>query len=1521
LIRIKSLVLAVVCLVAAGCGGGSSAGTGTPPVNPAPPVQIAGAPTITAVTPSSATTGGGPLTITVAGTGFVSGSVVEWNKAALPTTFASSTSLSAVLPASDLQSGSVNAITVTNPGSDGTSSSLSFNVNNPLPVIASVTPASVFAGSAATSLNVTGSDFVKGSLVNWNGSALVTQFVSGTALTAVLPASDVTGSAVAMVTVTSPTPGGGTTSPSTFTVNSPRPTIGSISPQTVVTGVAATITVTGSGFESNSILLWNGSARPTTFVNSTTLQVALSAADLQQSRVGSLTVSNPGPDASTSAAASLAVVSQLIPTITAVSITATNYFGGCPQLQVTVTGTNFAGDSIIMANGMPLAQNIQYQGDLSSIINFLPAGFVSKPGALSFTVTNPGQPAAVSAPFAYPATSPTVLGICAVPSPATVFPSSAFTVTVQPTEVNATGNEQVSVGTLPAGLSVSNAAIPLPAAGALLHFQAAASLPVGMDNVTLTGTAGTVTAAATLALTVTTAAPAFGLSQPSPGEVAVPIGGSGSTMVATNANEQNEDFDITPSVTGLPAGTTATFSPASVSPGQSFTVTLHAASNAPVTQNQTVTLVATPSAMGAPISANFFVDVTQPPGSLPDSRADFTSTDATPYAATYDDAHHQIFASNPAWNRVDVLSSQTHQVIKRIAIPSPQGIDISQDGSTVWVGTLSQQVYAINTNNLSMTRYLLPQYQSATWTDYALVALSDGTLLLTLGPGAFTGNGYYALWNPSTNALSTPSLNLNVGLGAGPVSRSGDGTKLYTVYEDSSQCTLTIYDVATQTATTNTSSPVCGFYAANHDGSRLVAENNAVVSLYDGSMNLIGAIPLDEPSSPYYFSGSFVFSKDGSALYELANGRIATIDVSSLQITGTAPGSSTQPGILFGSDDSGQLFDLPISGVGFEDAAFVQNFGVNITTPPTPISISPYSGPLSGNTQFSPYGGFQLTPDVWFNGVRGTAQVNGPTLTLTSPPASTPGPVNVKYIYPDGNQLISPLVFSYSVFPQYAITSGASPSGGVPATISGWGMPLDSSGGSVTVGGNAATITSQTTQYPPFTGQAFPTTFLNFTVPNGAPGPADIVVTTPAGTGTLHKALLYAQSVADYPSADTLTSVLYDAGRNQVYLTASDHVDVFSLSSNQFVTPLAAPASGKIKQLTGLALTPAGNQLLVTDLQDGSLAVVDPDTPANSFVIPIAPENSPGNNCSVGPLYVAASADQKAFVMTGSLPAPSCPAQGQLYVADLQARSASQPSAASTGCGLGPQTYGVSAAESTSDGSVVLISSGCLYSATTGLYQRVPLGGFSNQISGDGNVLAGSGYLGAESGSDFFTDLLGNRLQSLAQPLPLYPSPSSLSVINPLYQPVLNASGSLQYIAYPNYFEIIDVLHGRLLVRFSLAETVQNTAAPIAVDAAGRYVFLITTTGLTVVDLGEAPLAIGHLSSTSGTPGTQITVRGSGFDSSLAATVGGQAANVTIVDANTLQLTIPSVTLGPEDLVLSRSDGSTYTLDSGVTIQ
>ncbi len=100
----------------------------------------------------------------------------------------------------------------------------------PVPVVTSISPTSALEGSGPLTLTVNGSGFANvesNSVVRWNDFDLKTTFVSTNQLTAAVPGTDTAAPGVFPVTVFTPAPGGGTSSPPVdFTVNSlgPLPT-------------------------------------------------------------------------------------------------------------------------------------------------------------------------------------------------------------------------------------------------------------------------------------------------------------------------------------------------------------------------------------------------------------------------------------------------------------------------------------------------------------------------------------------------------------------------------------------------------------------------------------------------------------------------------------------------------------------------------------------------------------------------------------------------------------------------------------------------------------------------------------------------------------------------------------------------------------------------------------------------------------------------------------------------------------------------------------------------------------------------------------------------------------------------------------------------------------------------------------------------------------------------------------------------------------------------------------------------
>ncbi len=181
-------------------GGGTSSAATFTINNPVP--------TISSLSPFVSTVGTGPITLTVNGSNFVSGATVNWNASARNTTFVSATQVTAAITLTDLAAAGTASVTVVNPTpGGGASSAATFAITSP-PAISSFYPADAAKGGSAFTLTVNGSNFLSGAVVNWNGSARTTTFVSATQLTAAITATDIATAGTAQVSVVNPSAGG-----------------------------------------------------------------------------------------------------------------------------------------------------------------------------------------------------------------------------------------------------------------------------------------------------------------------------------------------------------------------------------------------------------------------------------------------------------------------------------------------------------------------------------------------------------------------------------------------------------------------------------------------------------------------------------------------------------------------------------------------------------------------------------------------------------------------------------------------------------------------------------------------------------------------------------------------------------------------------------------------------------------------------------------------------------------------------------------------------------------------------------------------------------------------------------------------------------------------------------------------------------------------------------------------------------------------------------------------------------------
>jgi hypothetical protein len=300
----RALLASSIVLVAA-CGSSSSA----PPANPPSVTPPPAAPTVTGFVPAGATAGGTNFVLTVNGTGFVATSVIQWNGAAKPTTFANATALQAPIAAGDIASAGTVLVTVVNPAPEGgVSAAAAFVVSNPVPTATAVSPSFVPPGAPTFDLTIDGAGFVAASVVRWNGADRPTTFASGTQLRATISAADVAAQGVGQVTVLNGGPGGGESTPQTVFVGNPVPTITRLDPVIVRPGGAQfTLKVLGSYYAPGAIVALNGVTAPTTVVSTTELQVAVPATHIASNGVIQVAAVNPAPGGGASGAVNLTV--------------------------------------------------------------------------------------------------------------------------------------------------------------------------------------------------------------------------------------------------------------------------------------------------------------------------------------------------------------------------------------------------------------------------------------------------------------------------------------------------------------------------------------------------------------------------------------------------------------------------------------------------------------------------------------------------------------------------------------------------------------------------------------------------------------------------------------------------------------------------------------------------------------------------------------------------------------------------------------------------------------------------------------------------------------------------------------------------------------------------------------------------------------------------------------------------------------------------------------------------------------
>src|SRR5579862_3908453 len=513
-------------------------------------------PQISSISPPSATAGGAAFTLTISGTGFVSGATVNFdtNPAITPSSV-TSTQIVATIPATDITTAATVNVTVTNPAGGGTSNAQTFTINNPAPKATSLSPTSATAGGAAFTLTLNGTGFVSTSVVGFNGAAKTTTLVSATQVTAAITAADIATAGTATVTVTNPAPGGGTSGNLSFTINpAAGPVLTSLAPTAATVGGAAfTLTLTGTGFVAGATVNFGSSPAITpSSVTSTQIVATIPAADIATAGTVNVTATNPAPSG-TSNAASFAI-NNPIPTLN--SISPSSAAAGSAAFTLTVNGVGFVSGATVNFNGAGKATTFVSSSQVTAAIS---ASDIVTAGTVNVTVTNPAPTAG--------------------PSTAQVFTISANNPVPAISSLSATH----APGGAPFSLTINGANFE---AKSVVNFNGKPETTTFISATKLSATipASEVAVVGSMNVTVTNPAPGGGASPAFPftvdgytisGPAAASLSHHHPAMIQITATPTANGFanSISFSVSGLPAGSTASFNPTTLTPNGNATPT------------------------------------------------------------------------------------------------------------------------------------------------------------------------------------------------------------------------------------------------------------------------------------------------------------------------------------------------------------------------------------------------------------------------------------------------------------------------------------------------------------------------------------------------------------------------------------------------------------------------------------------------------------------------------------------------------------------------------------------------------------------------------------------------------------------------------------------------------------------------------------------------------------------------------------------------------------------------------------
>jgi hypothetical protein len=249
----------------------------------------------------------------------------------------------------------------------------------PAPRITDIDPDQVLLGGQAFNLSVRGSGFEQGSVVLLDSTPLSTNFLSAGELSARVPSELLGIAGDRQVRVRNP--GGNRSNSLPLRVIRPAPALSSLRPSSIEQGSSDfLLSLLGSGFDSTSVALVDGSAVATTFINRNELRALVPASFAATVGIRLIRIRNG--DGQESNPLALEVIP---PRPRIISIFPTSASAGGPDFLLAIRGANFRVGAVALFGGSQLETSFFSASELAAMV---PSELIREVGTRAVVVRN-----------------------------------------------------------------------------------------------------------------------------------------------------------------------------------------------------------------------------------------------------------------------------------------------------------------------------------------------------------------------------------------------------------------------------------------------------------------------------------------------------------------------------------------------------------------------------------------------------------------------------------------------------------------------------------------------------------------------------------------------------------------------------------------------------------------------------------------------------------------------------------------------------------------------------------------------------------------------------------------------------------------------------------------------------------------------------------------------------------------------------------------------------------------------------